>query len=69
MHKQIEIMKQSLELLQTMEQALNHVHRKLKEGEFRVTYPIFGDIIQSFSSIEGAVNKLPKNCYRRKMRI
>lgn len=60
MSKQIEMMKQSTELLQTMEQALNHVHHKLKEGEYEATYPIFGDVIESYSSIENAVNQLPK---------
>jgi len=60
MSKQMEMMKQSMELLQTMEQALNHVHRKLKEGECEATYPIFGDVIESYSSIENAVNQLPK---------
>jgi len=36
MHKQLEIMEQSTELLQTMEQALYHVYNKLKEEEFEL---------------------------------
>ena len=48
MEKHIEVVENLIELLPTMEQALNHVYTNFKEGKFEATFPMLVEIIQSF---------------------
>ncbi|WP_404454400.1 hypothetical protein LG329_05560 [Virgibacillus necropolis] len=59
MEKQIEVMKQSAELLDTVYEGLQHMQQLLKEGKFEETIPLFGDIVYAFSTIENSVSELP----------
>ncbi|MFD1849058.1 hypothetical protein [Oceanobacillus bengalensis] len=59
MEKNTEVMQQSKELLQTVNEALQHIQNLLKEGKFESTITLFGDVVQAYSAVEGAVDHLP----------
>lgn len=53
-------MKQSTELLDTAYEGLQHMQKLFKEGKFEDTIPLFTNIVQATSSIESAIETLPK---------
>src|SRR5690625_3816885 len=53
-------MKQSTELLDTAYEGLQHMQKLFKEGKFEDTIPLFTNIVQAASSIESAIETLPK---------
>jgi len=60
MEKYISVMKQSIELLNTVQEGLEHVQALLKEGKFEESIPLFGDIVLGFSTTERTVVRLPE---------
>lgn len=59
MEKQIEIMKQTKELLQTVHEGLEHIQQLIKDGQFEVSVNLFNDSVQAYSMIETAIIGLP----------
>jgi|SRR5699024_2879547 len=60
MEKYISVIKQSIELLNTTQEGLEHVQRLLKEGKFENSIPLFSDILLAFSTVESTVICLPE---------
>lgn len=59
MEKQLDIMRQTSELLITGYEGLTHIQQLLKEGKFKDTIPLFSDVVHAFSVIENSVDNLP----------
>lgn len=58
MEKQIGIMKQSLELSETILEGLQHIQKLLGEGKFEQTIYLYEDVLLAFSAIEKSVEPL-----------
>lgn len=56
--KQVEIMKQASDLLETVVEGLLHPKELLNEGKFEQSTRLFSDIIQGFSAIESSLTRL-----------
>ncbi|SFE52152.1 hypothetical protein [Alteribacillus iranensis] len=55
MEKHIHVMKQSVELTDTMIEGLQHIQSLFSEGKMESTMFLFEDIVTAFSSVEGAI--------------
>ncbi|ABR46962.1 hypothetical protein Amet_0737 [Alkaliphilus metalliredigens QYMF] len=59
--QEIEVIKNTLELLETMEEGLMYIKGKLKELKTEETINVLLDLTNAFASIEGSLNSiLPK---------
>ncbi|MED4461198.1 hypothetical protein [Metabacillus fastidiosus] len=59
METSIDIMRQSLDLQETVLEGLEHVQKQISEGKFEDTISLFRDIVQAFFSIESSLKCLP----------
>ncbi|ENH98402.1 hypothetical protein J416_00404 [Gracilibacillus halophilus YIM-C55.5] len=55
MEKQIHLMQHILELSETMDEGMTHIHSQLKAGKQDETVYLFEDFVQAFASIENAI--------------
>jgi len=58
MQKKREVMKQSLELLQTIQEGLTHVQQSLNERKYDQTISLFEDAVYAFNTVENSVRGL-----------
>ncbi len=56
-----EVIRKTLDLLETMEEGLTYIKEKLKELNIEVTMPILADTINAFSTIEESANSFLKD--------
>jgi hypothetical protein len=65
MEKQIDVMKRTLELSETMGEALEHIKNQVNEGKAESTIQLANDTMTAFASIvqgmRGFLNELPPN--------
>lgn len=52
MEKHIDVMKQSVELSETILEGLQHIQKLLGEGKFEETMSMFEDIVSAFSTMQ-----------------
>src|SRR5699024_9253767 len=60
MGKYIDVMKQVSDLLETVDEGLQHTQTLLKQGKFEASISLFSDIDQAFVTIEQSVLKWPE---------
>ncbi|MFA9558929.1 hypothetical protein ACERII_16585 [Evansella sp. AB-rgal1] len=58
MEKYIEVMKQSLELTETMLQGLQHIQKLIGEGKHEQTIITFEDVLSAYSTIENSIKPI-----------
>jgi|SRR5699024_4177268 len=68
MEKYIDVMKQVSDLLETVDEGLQHTQTLLKQGKFEASISLFSDIVQAFSTIEKSVLNLPEALLTEKMK-
>jgi hypothetical protein len=61
MEKYNDVLKRSIELLETVHEGLLHILKKLNEGHFEDTIYLFEDAVEAFSVIERSLNVIPKD--------
>ncbi|SHF90368.1 hypothetical protein [Ornithinibacillus halophilus] len=59
MEKYIDMMHQSKNLQDTVQEGLEHIQFLLKEGKGEATIQLFGDIVQAFITIEKSLQVIP----------
>lgn len=52
MEKHIDVMKQSVELSETILEGLQHIQKLLGEGKFEETMSMFEDVVSAFSTMQ-----------------
>jgi hypothetical protein len=55
-----DVLKRSTELLETVQEGLLHILKRLNEGHFEDTIYLFEDAVEAFSVIERSLNVIPK---------
>ncbi|UCZ52687.1 hypothetical protein LGQ02_18045 [Bacillus shivajii] len=60
MEKYIDVMKQSVDLSQTILEGLQHIQKLQGEGKFEETMYLFEDVVAGFSSVEKSMQPLLK---------
>ncbi|EWG11497.1 hypothetical protein [Cytobacillus firmus] len=58
MEKYIEVMKQCLEISETILEGLHHIQKLLSEGKFEQTIYLYEDVLLAYSTIENSVEPL-----------
>ncbi|MFD0824984.1 hypothetical protein ACT8ZR_04875 [Neobacillus sp. M.A.Huq-85] len=55
MEKYNDVMKRILDLTETMEEGLTHIHNQVNEGYFEASVPLLQGVITAFASIEKSI--------------
>lgn len=63
MEKHIEVMKQSVELSETILEGLQHIQKLLSEGKHEQSVFMFEDVLQGFATIERTIAPAVKELY------
>ncbi len=58
MEKHIDVMKHSVELSETILEALQHIQKLLSEGKFAETMYLFEDVVLAFSTLQQSVTTI-----------
>lgn len=62
MEKHIEVIKQSMNLLETVKEGLQHIQKLSHEGKYEATIQLFENVVFAFSTVEKSLDFQTRLC-------
>ncbi|WP_017726259.1 hypothetical protein [Halalkalibacterium ligniniphilum] len=58
MERYVNVMKQSIELVETMEEGVGYIHTQLNEGRFEQSVLLFEDVLNAYAIVEQSTSSV-----------